>query len=360
MNRQIKDMQRNPNLDLLRIISLLAIVSYHVLQRWPTQLPSLVTAVSSFGQYGVDIFFALSGWLVGLKLYSNSFAINPSKVLLRRIARVMPAYLAALLIAYLGVAFARGQYFNFVYLFLLQNYLDKIPFFLVSWFLCVLVQFYAFVWLLELAFRNRYRYILIVSLAGLALFPLFRIYLVASGSITEAMQFGYYLTAFHLRGDTILSSFCASLFSSMFAKDLQCRLPVQRISVGLLWLFVFVVWILLAIYRSEHYKLYYVFSPLLLALVCTPTVACCSNSAPFRLRPPPLILNYIVASLYSVYLTHPFAIEAAERFLGNNDNGFAYSILVTFLIASFSFCFYLIVEKPFGGFVGGFLARKAS
>jgi peptidoglycan/LPS O-acetylase OafA/YrhL len=199
-------------------------------------------------------------------------------------------------------------------------------------------------------------------MTSLALFPLLRLYLVVSGSITDPILFGYFLTAFHLRADTILASFCAALVSSMVINKKDYKLSAQQISALTgCWLFIVSAWILLVIYRSQHYKLYYVFNPLLLAVVCTIIVIYCANSDPVRLRPPPLVYNCIVASLYSVYLTHPFAIEAAERLLKDNANGFSYGIVVVFLIVSFSFFFYSFVEKPFAALVaGGLLARRSS
>jgi len=46
------------------------VVAYHVIQMSPVPRPGLMR-FAVFGQYGVDVFFALSGWLIG-RLYTKS------------------------------------------------------------------------------------------------------------------------------------------------------------------------------------------------------------------------------------------------------------------------------------------------
>ena len=51
---------RDANLDLLRAVAILMVVVYHVIQMSPVPQPALMR-FAAFGQYGVDVFFVLSG-----------------------------------------------------------------------------------------------------------------------------------------------------------------------------------------------------------------------------------------------------------------------------------------------------------
>src|SRR5256885_2385524 len=147
---------RNRNLDLLRAIAILMVVTGHLVVQSPTVLLRL-RAITDYGQYGVYLFFVLSGWLVGGFYGRERRAFGSVAVMsfwIRRWLRTVPPYLAALLIASLGAYGLRQQSFDFGYLLFVQNYYDHIPFFLVSWSLCVEEHFYLIAPLLFLALRG--------------------------------------------------------------------------------------------------------------------------------------------------------------------------------------------------------------
>ncbi|MFC3070159.1 acyltransferase family protein [Phenylobacterium soli] len=86
-------MSRAPGLDLLRAVAILAVMYSH------TQLFGLRPIddpVASFGWMGVDLFFALSGFLIGgqlFRLIAAGEAVRPGLFYLRRLFRTAPAYL---------------------------------------------------------------------------------------------------------------------------------------------------------------------------------------------------------------------------------------------------------------------------
>ncbi len=85
-------MDRLKGLDLLRAIAILWVMLFHA---WVAGLGLPFLAVAKYGWMGVDLFFALSGYLIGSQLF-KSYAQNVTPSLkqfyLRRAFRVLPAY----------------------------------------------------------------------------------------------------------------------------------------------------------------------------------------------------------------------------------------------------------------------------
>src|SRR5262245_2344962 len=86
---------RNSNLDLLRAAAISMVVIYHGVQMSPVGA-SGIKHITNYGQYGVDLFFTLSGWLIG-SLYwceKKDFRnVLVGRFWLRRWLRTIPAYL---------------------------------------------------------------------------------------------------------------------------------------------------------------------------------------------------------------------------------------------------------------------------
>src|SRR5437867_3597405 len=90
---------RDANLDLLRAAAISMVVTYHVIQMSPVPQPRLMR-LAVFGQYGVDLFFVLSGWLIG-RLYWKEHArfgdVELVRFWSRRWLRTIRRYLPALM-----------------------------------------------------------------------------------------------------------------------------------------------------------------------------------------------------------------------------------------------------------------------
>lgn len=87
---------RQSGLDLLRALAILWVMLYH-LSSYGIALPGVV----EHGWMGVDLFFVLSGYLIGgalLRPYAGGHQPSWRRFLLRRALRVLPAYLAVLAI----------------------------------------------------------------------------------------------------------------------------------------------------------------------------------------------------------------------------------------------------------------------
>lgn len=87
-------------LDTLRALAIVSVMIFH-LQAF---LPAALAPVEDIGWMGVDLFFVLSGFLIGSQLLKPFAAGKPLDVAgfyLRRAYRILPAYLAVLLLYYL-------------------------------------------------------------------------------------------------------------------------------------------------------------------------------------------------------------------------------------------------------------------
>lgn len=83
-----------PGLDLLRAVAIVWVMAYHLVSHGP-RLP----AIADLGWMGVDLFFVLSGFLIGGQVFAacaSSQGPDWRAYTLRRVLRVLPAYLAVL------------------------------------------------------------------------------------------------------------------------------------------------------------------------------------------------------------------------------------------------------------------------
>ena len=101
---------RNPWLDVLRGIAIVGVLAVHTVQTTDTIATQLggstsdtFSNITSLGQYGVEVFFFLSGWLMAALYGDTSNDKNFSKRIfwIRRIARISPLYFIFLMLGLL-------------------------------------------------------------------------------------------------------------------------------------------------------------------------------------------------------------------------------------------------------------------
>ncbi len=146
--------RRYAGLDLLRTLAIVMVVHCHATSFFFGDSAGAYR-VLQLGGKGVDLFFVLSGWLLGRQLMQelrDSGRIELRRFWYRRWLRTLPAYYSVLILT-LAWQWARGnRSLEWSYFFFGQTYLTDMPYFGISWSLCVEEHFYLMIapllWLL--------------------------------------------------------------------------------------------------------------------------------------------------------------------------------------------------------------------
>lgn len=137
--------QRYQGLDLLRAVAILLVLLLHAKDA-ARSVPESISRAFDFGWAGVDLFFVLSGFLVGGQVFGEqvkSVAKSMTIFWAKRWFRTFPLYFLVLAVyAIIKPLFGHPfQGWNWGYLFFMQNY-TGIRDFDHSWSLCIEEQFY--------------------------------------------------------------------------------------------------------------------------------------------------------------------------------------------------------------------------
>ncbi len=138
--------RRYDSIDALRAVAVILVMLYHYTARFETDYVNMDYQgfQFSFGKYGVQLFFILSGYCIFLTLAKSESIID---FLARRLARLYPALLVCATVTFIaghvfllpGRTVSLAQYFsNILFLFpLTENYVDT-----AYWSLTVEVKYY--------------------------------------------------------------------------------------------------------------------------------------------------------------------------------------------------------------------------
>lgn len=182
-------MSRLKPLDVVRGLAILLVLVYHYLPRTPDLVPPLLILATRLFWSGVDLFFVLSGFLIGGILLSNKDKDQYFQTFyIRRAARILPLYLliCGILVVITQTNWISGEEalrLNSIpiwsYLTFTQNFWMALnqkfsgPWLDVSWSLAIEEQFYIFLPLL-IRYTSK-KTTLIVSLGLILLAPIFRL-----------------------------------------------------------------------------------------------------------------------------------------------------------------------------------------
>lgn len=138
--------QREHSLDLLRAIAIMSVLLLHS-NEVTTQMPDILRNIFSYGWAGVELFFVLSGYLIGRQvlLESSHHSIYSIKTFwIKRWFRTFPLYFIVLFVYVVIKPLITGKYFQpniLPFLFFFQNFFSLTDF-IQSWSICIEEQFY--------------------------------------------------------------------------------------------------------------------------------------------------------------------------------------------------------------------------
>lgn len=299
-----------------------------------SQLASLV----SVGGRGVDLFFVLSGWLLGSQLvreYQSTSSIRLGHFWQRRWLRTLPAYYAVLFATFAQFALThKADQIDLGYLVFVQNYYyPEMPYLGVTWSLCVEEHFYLLVapiLLVSLRFRTG-RWLTAVGVLALIGLHIAGVY--------------QHRADYHIRASHILFEQCGTgvLLAVIAAYRPAWWARCQRFSplATLLALALIVV----AIFNRTYWNWYLPdWGTGGWALIFAAWVLLANSSRRWQtMRRIPLI-EFVALRAYSVYLVHTEAIVAAGKLPISPGLQACVAIILSFALAEL---LYRIIEKPF-------------
>lgn len=340
------------NLDSVRAFAILTIIFSHaanwVPQIWSPQTPAIIPLVLYAGQFGVELFFALSGYLIGksfLSEYSRNGKVNIAYFLTKRGTRIVPPYLIMFIIYFLGAHFLEGDKLSVEYIFLIQNYLYKMPYFFASWALCIEAHFYIilpflYIFLSKFIFKHG-KILSLITLAIIFLIPLtFRA--ISLANVTAPMPWGFYLTATHLHYDAIAYGVLAAYISH---KNFSFLNKIN----GFTTFFSCILLVISAVtIHLANYKFEYEFAPALIGILSAATILCLAEGPQYKISRNNIV-KLLAKTSFSIYLAHGIALHIASSglaYLGFLNIGLPRFILLLAVSVSSGLLFYGLIEKP--------------
>lgn len=327
---------RLSNLDLVRALAVSMVVFFHLIEKTPNCSYFVRNILGESGRYGVDIFFALSGFLIGGLYWQEVHRfgnVESVRFILRRVVRTVPPYFVAMLLAYIAVRITRPEPFHPAYLFMVQNYLPKMPYFVLSWSLCIEEHFYLFlpfvlIPILLLPVRRQFLAMLLLALVP----PLLRAFV---GDSRDFPFLTFNTTATHFRFDGLMLGVLASYIATFHAERIR---PLLRYK-AVIYIFAAALTLLIPclpaplVYKSGLFALGLAYAASILLL---------SEDRSYFLGRTRLIQLLALCS-YSTYLTHIMVIHACERF--HPKLAILVPIIMLIAIIPVAAMFYLLVEK---------------
>jgi len=345
-----------PEMDGLRFVAIAMVVLFHLngyLAAKATlhQYASVITSdwlfqIGGVGLRGVELFFVISGFILGLPFAAHHIKgappVNLRKYYLRRLTRLEPPYFVTLFVLFAFALWVQKASPAILYPHLvaslgyMHNLIYGVPSAVVgvAWSLEIEIQFYLLVPLLALLFAVKNQWLRRLSVLGLILGMLFLQAVFLQHSPRLSLSILAYLQFFLI----------GLLLADVFLTDWKDS-PVH----SLYWdLVAFAGWPLLFIVLRSHRLTIWLFPYLIFILYC----------AAFR----GLLMNRLFSSpwattiggmCYSIYLIHYELISGIGRYTRRISEGFPYwmHLLIQFVLIGLpvvGICglYFLILEKP--------------
>ncbi len=358
----IEKQNRIFGLDLMRAVAILLVLFGHCIWIFPYDSGPMIQFMGFCGYFGVEVFFVLSGFLIGGILYKSFISENfgrasVKRFLIRRWFRTFPNYFLILLVNLLIASIigynveAPWQYFLFV-----QNFAEPMmPFFPESWSLSIEEFAYIilpFTLLLLVGFRNsRSRVFAITTLALIGIFIVTKLIYHSANQNTslESWNIGLKMVVIY-RLDAIL---IGVLFSYIYFTSTNFWNKVKYLSaaIGMLLCGFFLFGVGKFQLTILDYPLFWnvMYLPLtsLSIALFLPLLSTWKEQGSYFGR----MVSFISIISYSIYLLHyGIVLQLMKNFLvlghASAEQSVGFVIIYVFLTLSFSWLLYRYYERP--------------
>ena len=326
--------QRIYYLDVLRALAIMLVFTGHTVLSYGA--PEMLAPLQ-FGGTGVDLFFMLSGWLIGSQLFSEQKKfgnIDVKRFWFRRWMRTMPAYFVVLFLTLFQLYLTKDSVANpLPYFFFVQNYFYPMEYFTISWSLSVEEQFYLVIAPLVLIlalFKTKYQTLVLLILLCLP-------------SLFRGLDWYTSLYQTHVRWDCCLMGV---LLAHIYYKHKNIWLLANRFMLPLFITGIFCYLLFFYFRWNEPFAGYSDPSTLIMSLVFACLVFYAVNK-PITHRPFGFaLIMHISTRSYSLYLLHPEALALVKRFIHDTHFIVYYlaALVISLVIAE---VLYRFVELPF-------------
>lgn len=324
--------KRYRSMDLLRSIAILMVILAHTILSYgaPSHLAPL-----QLGGTGVDLFFVLSGWLLGSLLFKEAAKngeINVKRFWVRRWMRTLPAYYVVLVLSVCQRYLTKdGVEFPWEYFVFLQNYDYPLYFFSISWSLCVEEQFYLLIAPLLAFLTVMNKRMTTITLLILLLLPLF----------FRTMGWYDHSNETHVRLDCCVAGvFLAHIYHQYRSLWLKISRFAPQIAVISILFY-------LSFFVARYYPQLGITDPdnLVLAVIFASWVMLANTNSQWSEKLYLPGAYYIATRSYSLYLLHPEILALLKRFLSHVPFAL-YLVLAIVGSLIISEILYRFVEKP--------------
>ncbi len=339
-------MQRNLGLDILRTFSIFLVLFQHA----GISIQKMV--IPTMGAFGVEIFFVLSGFLIGDILIRQLQKENSLKsiktFLFRRWLRILPTYYFVLIFKFLFIDHSIGL--NIIYYFLfLQNNFYGIQFHDVTWSLVIEEWFYIFLPLfLTLFFKlngKQFKTGMFYFLAFIIAETVLRlIYVQVKGGTYSAIN-GIFLLRFDALFMGVILAYLKNNYFDVFKKlnSIWLSLLAFGLIIGYLFFINNRVEVMENFNNSVILKVaHFIILPFLISLIVPKVFFSSIDWVGIKLK---TYLTFCFTNLskltYSLYLVHPFFY-----FLNDHFNPVLSKILYFIFTFVSAFLLYNLIEKP--------------
>lgn len=355
--------ERLHGLDHLRTIAILLVMVFH----YGRGIPAYLEPIKQIGWTGVDLFFVLSGYLIGfqlLKEYKNTNQINFGQFYIKRFFRIIPAYLAVLIMYYSLSELKEGsglpplwKFLTFTQNFGLNAQTEKS--FSHAWSLCIEEQFYLLLPIsIVLLFKNKLQKTTPYLIIGLIILGyILRLYnwqehvqpFIDNGNRRQ-MVYGFlekvYYPSYNRMDGLLMGLSIAVIFN--YKPNIKAKLIRHGNKVLLAGLMVFMLaYVLCANFISYNTSIYgYPLISLAYAIIVLAAISPTCLLYKFKTK-----FTLLIATLsYSIYLTHKQVYHFTKMFIKDlgNESIEQWTFWICIIIAIVAgLLVHLIIEKPF-------------